>query len=309
MDEGGASVTAMATREVVLSRVFDAPRERVFAVWTEPAHVRRWWGPKEFSSPKVVFELRPGGRILLGMRSPDGAESWNEGVVREVKVPERLVYSMFFSDAKGTRLAPAAYGLPGTWPDELLVTVTFETVGAGTRVTLRQSGIPDEWRDMTAAGWTQSLEKLEEVLEDLKVAAGAKRELTLTRVLDAPLDLVWDACTKPEHLVRWMSAKTWETPSADVDPRPGGHFKIKMRPQDRSEEGFMFDGTYAEVRRPERLVMRVGDGRLVTITLGDAGAGKTKITFVIEMAMSEEQERQGWTEILDKLEAHAGRMK
>lgn len=130
-----------------------------------------------------------------------------------------------------------------------------------------------------------------------------KRVLTLTRVFDAPRDLVWKAYTDPAHIVKWMFAKDWESPFAETDVRPGGAFRIGMRPADHSEDGFTFDGTYREVRKPERIVQVIGDGRVVTTTFEDQ-RGKTKLTLSVEMAMGEEQERTGWTQILEHLAEH-----
>jgi uncharacterized protein YndB with AHSA1/START domain len=130
-----------------------------------------------------------------------------------------------------------------------------------------------------------------------------KRVLTLTRVFDAPRDLVWTAYTDPAHIVKWMFAKDWESPFAETDVRPGGAFRIGMRPADHREDGFTFDGTYREVRKPERIVQVIGDGRVVTTTFEDQ-RGKTKLTLSVEMAMGEEQERTGWTQILEHLAEH-----
>jgi uncharacterized protein YndB with AHSA1/START domain len=129
------------------------------------------------------------------------------------------------------------------------------------------------------------------------------RVLTLTRVFDAPRDLVWRAYTDPAHIVKWMYAKDWETPFAETDVRPGGRVRIGMRPADHSEEGFTFSGEYREVVKPERIVLATDDGRVMTTTFEDQ-RGKTKLTLSVEMAMSEEQERTGWTQILEHLAEH-----
>lgn len=129
------------------------------------------------------------------------------------------------------------------------------------------------------------------------------RVLTLTRVFDAPRELVWTAYTDPKHIVKWSFAKDWESPFAETDVRPGGIFRIGMRPADHSEEGFTFEGTYREVVKPERLVQDLGDGRVMTTTFEDQ-KGKTKLTLSVEMSESEEQERTGWTQILENLAKH-----
>ena len=129
------------------------------------------------------------------------------------------------------------------------------------------------------------------------------RVLKLTRVFDAPRDLVWRVYTDPAHIVKWMYAKDWETPFAETDVRPGGRVRIGMRPADHSEEGFTFSGEYREVVKPERIVLATDDGRVMATTFEDQ-RGKTKLTLSVEMAMSEEQERTGWTQILEHLAEH-----
>src|SRR5205823_4770546 len=133
------------------------------------------------------------------------------------------------------------------------------------------------------------------------------RTLTLTRVFAAPRELVWTAYTDPTHITRWMFADAWESPFAETDLRPGGTFRIGMRPADHSAEGFVFDGTYREVTTPERLVQVVGDGRVMTTTFEEVFGG-TKLTLTLEMSLDEASERGGWGQILDHLATHVSKM-
>lgn len=150
-----------ASQPVVITRLFDAPRERLWKAWTDPAHIMRWWGPEHFTSPACQVDLRVGGKYLFCMRAPDGQDFWSTGVYRELVEPERIVYTDSFADAQGNVVPAAHYGMPGAWPDALLVTVTLEDIGGKTRLTLLQEGIPaGEMSEMTAAGWNQSLDKL-----------------------------------------------------------------------------------------------------------------------------------------------------
>jgi uncharacterized protein YndB with AHSA1/START domain len=123
--------------------------------------------------------------------------------------------------------------------------------------------------------------------------------MTMTRVLDAPRDLVWRVYTEPEHMVHWMASQEWTTPSAESDPRRGGRYRVEMRPLEGGE-GFFFEGTYEELVPQELIVLAIGDGRVMRTTFEDVG-GKTRFTLSWEMAMDEKLERQGYTEILDKL--------
>jgi uncharacterized protein YndB with AHSA1/START domain len=86
--------------ELVITRVFDAPRELVFKMWTEPKRCKKWWGPKVFTSPVVKIDLRVGGRYLNCMRSPEGKDYWSTGIYREIIPMKRLVMTDSFADAK-----------------------------------------------------------------------------------------------------------------------------------------------------------------------------------------------------------------
>lgn len=155
-----------AAKELVITRMFDAPRELVWKTWTDPNHVMRWWGPKNFTSPFCTIDLRVGGKYLFCMRSPEGQEFWSAGVYKEIVPPERLVWTDNFADKEGNVVPASAVGMPGDWPDELLVTLTFEDLGGKTKMTLVHEGLPaGEMTDMTSAGWNESLDKLAETLK------------------------------------------------------------------------------------------------------------------------------------------------
>lgn len=81
-----------ADREFVTSRVIDAPRERVFRAFSDPAHLARWWGPTGFTNTFHAFDLRPGGAWRFVMHGPDGVDYPNESVFVEVAAPERIVF-------------------------------------------------------------------------------------------------------------------------------------------------------------------------------------------------------------------------
>jgi uncharacterized protein YndB with AHSA1/START domain len=148
-----------------IQRIFAASRDRVWNAWTDPDLIAQWWGPAGFTAPVIEVDLRAGGRYLFSMRSPVGQEFWSTGVYREIVPMERLVYTDSFADAEGNVVPASHYGMSGDWPQELLVTVTFEDHDGGTKMTLRHEGIPaGESLDMTEAGWNESLDKLAGVL-------------------------------------------------------------------------------------------------------------------------------------------------
>lgn len=156
-------------QDLVITRVFDAPRELVWKAWTEPEHVMQWWGPKGFTAPVARIDLRVGGEYLSCMRSPEGKEYWSTGVFREVVPLERLVMTDSFADPEGNVVPASHYGMTDDIPLEMLITVTFEEDDGKTKLTLRHAGLPaGETRDGAGAGWNESLDKLAETLQELK---------------------------------------------------------------------------------------------------------------------------------------------
>jgi uncharacterized protein YndB with AHSA1/START domain len=149
-------------REVVITRVFDAPCELVWKAWTNPEHFKRWWGPKGFTSPVCRMDVRVGEKYLWCMHGPDGKDYWTTGVFREVVPFKRLVYSDNFSDDKGNVVPPSSYGMTGDWLPETIVTVLFENIGDKTKMTLRHKGMPSgTMSEMAGQGWNQSFDKLD----------------------------------------------------------------------------------------------------------------------------------------------------
>jgi uncharacterized protein YndB with AHSA1/START domain len=99
----------MADRNIVITRVLDAPRERVFKAWTDSGHFVRWWGPNGFTTPACRMDVRPGGVLHYCMRSPEGRDFWGKGIYREIVEPERIVYADTFADAEGPLASNAQY--------------------------------------------------------------------------------------------------------------------------------------------------------------------------------------------------------
>src|SRR5512145_956811 len=87
--------------ELVITRVFDAPRELVWKAWTDPERFKLWWGPESFTAPACEIDLRVGGKYLACMRSPEGQDYWSTGVYRDIVPMKRIVYTDSFADDKG----------------------------------------------------------------------------------------------------------------------------------------------------------------------------------------------------------------
>jgi uncharacterized protein YndB with AHSA1/START domain len=114
-------------REFVITREYDAPRELVFKAWTDPKHLVRWWGPEGFTNPVCEWDARPGKRIYVVMRGPDGTDYPMGGEFREVVAPERLVFTSGAMDEKKRLLF------------EFLHTVTLAERAGGTLLTVRST--------------------------------------------------------------------------------------------------------------------------------------------------------------------------
>lgn len=140
--------------DLTIERVFAAPRELVFRMWSDGSHMRNWACPKGFTIPHSEGDVRPGGRYRTCMRAPDGEDHWLSGTYLEVRPFDRLSFTHGWQTKDGH---------PGP---ETTVTVEFEDAGAGTRLVLHQAffATADD-RDGHAEGWNGSLDNLAEYLK------------------------------------------------------------------------------------------------------------------------------------------------
>jgi uncharacterized protein YndB with AHSA1/START domain len=142
--------------DLVITRVFHAPRELVFRAWTEPGHLARWFGPHGGTLPFCRLDARPGGAMHYRHRLDDGQEVWIGGFYRDVRAPERLAYTCWFSDADGGRVERPGY------PPEMTIALTFDEHPEGTRLTARHAGLPEDRGEVQ--GWMESLDRLAALL-------------------------------------------------------------------------------------------------------------------------------------------------
>ncbi len=152
-----AKIALPLHRTLTLTRVFDAPRELVFKMWTDPKHLAQWFGPKEFTNPVAEVDPRAGGRIHVVMRAPWGSDYPMEGMFREVVRPERLVFTNNAVDQNGGLLI------------ESVTTVTFEDENGKTKMTMHTDakGLVDIAARMLEGmetGWSQSFDKLADAI-------------------------------------------------------------------------------------------------------------------------------------------------
>jgi uncharacterized protein YndB with AHSA1/START domain len=157
---------------MVITRVFDAPRELVWKAWTDPKYVVQWWGPKGFSSPVCKMDFRVGGKFLCCMRTPDGQDFWNAGEYHEIIPNEKIVSSMFFSDAEGNKIEPEELGIEHEAVEGAYDTTLFEDLGNGkTKLTFIGNEPMESAKDSgQVEGWEQILDKVAEVVAGLAKA-------------------------------------------------------------------------------------------------------------------------------------------
>lgn len=148
-----------ASKDIVITRSFAAPLEKVWSAWTDASLLRQWWGPKDYSCTHASIRFTVGGKYLASMKSKD-QEMWSTGEYREIEKDRKIVMTDHFSDKHGNILSPEQAGMPGNWGKELLITLEFDENLGKTDLTLRHEGIPPEMQKDCIQGWQESFDKL-----------------------------------------------------------------------------------------------------------------------------------------------------
>lgn len=241
----------MTDREIVLSRDFDALRELVWDAWTDPAHLGRWWGPVGFTTTTQSINIATGGEWRYIMHGPDGTDYHNHIRYLEVKRPDRITYT----------LGGQVNGKPVT----LQTTATFEAIGPDsqrTRITMRsifptREALEYVVRECGAdEGGKQMFARFAEFLESRTANSIAPTApFVMTRVFDAPRELVYQAWTREDHLAKWFGPKDVLIAKCSLDLRAGGQFHFAFQMPDG---GLMWNKwVFREIAPPERLVFIV----------------------------------------------------
>lgn len=323
--------------EVTITRRLNAPRELVFAVWTDPVHVTRWGRPQGFTVIECeASDVRPGGSLRLRMQHESGNVYLSTSTYLEVARPERLVYDEV-CDENGRRFHQAR------------MTISFAEQGGQTEIRIHahftwlpgrgEQWTPELMKQGLADGWKSNLDQLEGYLPGLNPEACnlcptaevalEPQEVVITRLISAPRALVYQAWVNPEHLARWWGPLHFTNPVCELDLRPGGRFRIVMRAPDGTD--YPMAGLVREVVENERLVMVDlldehpaewhkalesqfdGEGKPSrqierTVTFEDHGK-QTRLTIRTRFGSTADRDafvrmgmREGWSQSLDKLE-------
>ena len=157
----------MKTRDLIVTRVFDAPVELMWKAWTDPQYIMKWWGPDYFTSPSAKIDLRVGGTSLVCMRAPKefgGMDMYSTWVYQKIVPLERIEFIQNLADKDGNLIDPAEIGMPPEFPRDTRTVVTFKDLGNGkTEMTVTEYNMPTAETEMgknAELGLNQSLDKM-----------------------------------------------------------------------------------------------------------------------------------------------------
>lgn len=306
------------TRELSMRRIFKAPVDLVFQMFTEPEHITNWWGPHGFRTTTHKMELRPGGLWLHTMHGPDGTDYPNQVGYLEVKPPQRLVYEQ---------------GLPDTEP-MFRSFINFKAEDGYTVVSFRMIFPDTAARDQSIATYGAD-QGLLETLDRLAILiTRSTGTFAISRAFHAPLELVWQAWTTAEHLMHWWGPAGCKTEIKTLELKPGGIFHYRMLFPDGKDMWGKF--VFRDIDAPNRLTFvnsfsnAAGDTvrppfsdtwpveMLNTIML-QSFLNKTAVTIQSKPLQASETERQtfidghesmqqGWSGSLEVLSAYLNRL-
>lgn len=309
--------TKNKSNEIHLSRIYDAPVRMVWDAWTTD-QVAHWWGPRGFTITTHSKDIRPGGMWHYTMHGPDGIDYVNKTKYFEVEKYARMVYDHGGNDEQKPLFR---------------VTVTFEEVGGKTHLEMTMAlptaeAAEDTRKFIKKANGDSTWDRLAEYLEK---ETKKKEVFFINRSFSAPLELMFEVWTKPEHMARWTAPTGFTMKFIKADIRPAGESFYSM--SDVTGTHTMYGkAKYLEITRPNRIVytQQFADEKgntarhpmaptwpetmLTTVVFTAEGPDQTRVTLTWETtdkATPVELETfikarsgmaQGWTGSFDKLE-------
>jgi uncharacterized protein YndB with AHSA1/START domain len=151
-------------KQIEVSRIFNAPVEMVWKVWTDPELVKRWWGPKHFSSPVAKIDFREGGKSIVSMKAPKemgGQEFFSVWLYVKIIPLKTIEFIQSLSDEDGNKIDPTKVGMPSDFPIDVRTVVAFNTLGnSQTEMTVTEYAEFGTISNFAQIGLEQSMEKM-----------------------------------------------------------------------------------------------------------------------------------------------------
>lgn len=307
------------SNEIKIIRIYDAPLKLVWEAWTDPKQAAKWWGPRGFTLTTHSKELKPGGIWHYTMHGPDGTDYPNKTLYHEVETYKKLVYDHGGSDERAPlfRVTVLFSDLKGQTKMDMTMTLPTPEAAAETRKFVKMAG--------GNATWDRLAEYVEKEQSD-------KETFVINRSFEAPIDLMFEMWTNPEHLAQWLPPTGVTMRNLRADIRPGGGVFYAMK----GDGGLAMHGRieYLKIEKPNLIVYKQQfcdengtidrhplaanwpETMLTTVQLTEEGTDETRVTVTWEVdgkytpaEMAEFiKERggmtQGWTGSFDKLEAY-----
>src|SRR5262245_18229193 len=150
------------SKDLVVTRAFDAPAAEVWQYWVDPERVKKWRSPTGFTIPLARMDFREGGSSLVRMRSPEGQEFCSAWTYRKIAPMKRIEYIHNLADKDGKKADPVKMGMPPDFPQDVRNVITFKAVGDNkTEMTVTEYGrTSDQWFDLSKQGLEQCLDKM-----------------------------------------------------------------------------------------------------------------------------------------------------
>lgn len=159
------------SKDLIVTRTFDAPLDEVWRYWVEPERVKKWWGPDGFTSPFAHMDFREGGTSLVCMRAPKefgGQDLYNTWTYRKIVPRKSIEFVADWADKDGNRIDPVTIGLPADMPRDMREVITFKTLSGGkTEMTVTEYGYTSEQMlNLSRLGLEQCLKKMAKALAE-----------------------------------------------------------------------------------------------------------------------------------------------
>lgn len=225
-----------ADREIVITRLIDAPVSRVWRAWTDNEEIVKWWGPHGFSDETEKREFKPGGHWRHTMIGPDGTRFPNYATYKELEENKRIV----LINAGSEEDAEKGVGFRSE--------ISFKAVGQKTELTMRSVFPTAAMREFVVKNF-KAIEGGQQTLA--RLAARVEGDFVIFRMVDAPRERVWRAWTSEKELGAWMGPKGAETGYAKLDFRVGGSYHYMSKFNGVEMWGL---ATYEAIEKPAKLV-------------------------------------------------------